>query len=143
MLRLIRPLRRFIALGPADRRIALEALVLGPPVEASLRVLGLKNTQAWLACVVPLLPRDEPPTAPPPELEKLVASALRWTPMRGACLQLALVQVTIERRRGHAVQMAIGVRSGDSGAIEAHAWVEPLDAPDEQPPFKRLWAWTC
>lgn len=114
--------------------------MLGPPVEVSLRVLGLRNTQAWLSRVVPLITRDEPSTAPPNELEGLVASALRFTPLRGACLQLALVQTAIERRRGHDVQMAIGVKSVD-GKIEAHAWVEPIGAPDETPPFKRIWAW--
>jgi len=53
-----------------------------------------------------------------------------------------LVQVIVERRRGHDVQMAIGVRKGESGELETHAWVEPVGAPDENATFKRLWAWT-
>jgi hypothetical protein len=134
-------LRRFRSLTRAERRIALEAFLWGGPVEASIRLIGLRRTQAWVARVVPMIRRDEAATRSPAELEKLVGSALGWSPLRGACLQLALVQTLIERRRGHDVQMAIGVKRAPTGEFEAHAWVEDVGAPDETGSFQRIWSW--
>ena len=52
-----------------------------------------------------------------------VASAARFVP--GAnCLAQALVAEAMLRRRGHPVELRLGVARDELGRIQAHAWVE-------------------
>jgi len=53
-----------------------------------------------------------------------VTRAHRYGPSRGACLQEALVGLLMLSRHGFPSQLQIGVRKGEQGQVEAHAWVE-------------------
>lgn len=107
-------------------------------VETSLRVVGYKRTVAWIEGV----PAKPPGRAGAPVAlgERLVRGAYRAHLFAGSCLPRSLVQYLLHRRDGTPARFVVGVRraaeparsSGAASAagrgIEAHAWVESLEA---------------
>ncbi len=53
-----------------------------------------------------------------------VSAAGRVVPGGKPCLPLAMASQWLLRRRGFVTDLRIGVMRGDSGRLEAHAWVE-------------------
>lgn len=140
-----RTLRRFkeklADLAAHERRFALAALVCAPFVEISLRTLGLQRTLAWIEQIT-ADPNETTPLAriPPERAAAIIDAVYRLQPLRGQCLPRALLQYGLQRRHGAAVRFVVGVKCPSAAGLDAHAWVEAIEAPrssDFSPLFTR------
>jgi len=104
-----------------DWRIrATLTVAIVPPL---LSVMSFARLSRWLAG------RAEP-AAPSPRFEDdelaewvdRLLYALPW-PWRHTCLKRSAVLYRLLRRGGRQVDLCIGVRRGDGGALAAHAWL--------------------
>ena len=121
---MLRKLRRWVTLAPADRTAVIEAWLLLAAAKLSLRRLDLGRCQRLLAA---LPPRSRPAEEP---IERLAARLRGWIGAAAnnhlsssRCLERALVLRAMLVRRGHQATLRIGVRRPGTG-LEAHAWVE-------------------
>jgi hypothetical protein len=78
-----------------------------------------------------------------PLVERLTRPLRLW---RTSCLWRALAGYSVLRAAGADVRFFIGVRTGASGALEAHAWIEKqgrpsLGAPTEADGYRVAFAW--
>ena len=87
-----------------------------------------------LLCVLPfrtIMRGMKPSPASMPNLDdtrretiaRIVAATASYVP-RATCLTRSITLFSMLRRRGYAIVLRIGVRKGDSGSLDAHAWVE-------------------
>jgi len=120
-------LRRGLTLPAAERRLAIEALLLLAVSRTLLAVLPFRIAVAWLG-----LRRgnetdgDDGNGSPTAAIVHLVADAVRRAasvaPFRAVCLQQAVTAALMLRFRGYGVQVHFGVaRDADRNMI-AHAW---------------------
>lgn len=121
---MLRKLRAWRALPPAERAGLGRAARLLPAVRLSLQLLGLRRTQAWLAR------RPAPPPPNPTEESgrvettvRLVLLAARHQRPCDNCLARSLTLWALLRRQGIAAEVRVGTRPA-AGRLEAHAWVE-------------------
>jgi hypothetical protein len=114
------------SLSKSDRALVIRAMFLLPLVATSLKTVGLRRTQSWLA-------RNSPgPTIPPTEQTRanvrratqMVAAACRLYPLRSSCLPRTIVLWSLLRRRGIVTNVRIGVRCDAETEFQAHAWLE-------------------
>lgn len=132
---MLRKLRTWRALPPAERAGLGRAARLLPAVRLSLRWFGLRRTQAWLA-------RQAAPPPPDPAAEadcvativRLVILVARHQRPCDTCLARSLTLWALLRREGIATEVRVGARPA-ADRIEAHAWVEwrgrPLTDPGD------------
>ena len=128
---MIDTLRRFWALSPSSRAVALEATAALVATRVGLRLAGILR---WKR----VLDRFTPPAADRVTAERTIASALldsvretarveravaRHLFFRSNCLEQSLVLWWLLRRQGISAEVRVGVRKND-GQFEAHAWVE-------------------
>jgi len=114
------------SLSKSDRALLIEALFLLPVVATSLKTVGLRRTQSWLA--------GNPLATTPQSTEQMranvrraaqmVAAACRQLPIRSRCLPRTIVLWSLLRRRGIEADVRIGVRCDTQGKFQAHAWLE-------------------
>jgi hypothetical protein len=109
------------ALTPLERRVLGEALAMLPLACASLRLSGLRRTQARLARLLRNGAPQEGIDAT--TVARLVSIAARHGPVRAKCLPASLTLASMLRRYGMHGQLRLGVRRHE-GRIEAHAWIE-------------------
>ena len=113
--------RRF---PPRDRMLAFESLATLAVVRGLLCVLPFRTIMRGM----------KPGPAPMPNLDdtrretiaRIVAATASYVP-RATCLTRSITLFSMLRRRGYAIVLRIGVRKGDSGSLDAHAWVETCD----------------
>jgi hypothetical protein len=128
-------LQRFSALDKGAQRLFLCATVLIPMISASLRLRGLRATQATLGRF--LLTAANPHEQAKGNMAKdaariahMVHAAARYGLVRPTCLESSLALWWFLGRQGIESSLRIGTRKTASG-LEAHAWVEfggnPLD----------------
>jgi len=117
----MRSLARLRALTPVERRVLGEALLLLPVACATLRVAGMRRTEAILARA--LRAGDTRQGLDARTVARLVSIAARHGPVRARCLAASLALKSLLRRYGMEGQLRIGVRRRE-GSLEAHAWVE-------------------
>lgn len=116
-------IRRFLALPRRERAFLVRAWLLLACVRASVQLRGFRRTSEWLA-------RHEVRRASgacdlaPARIARLVEAASHFVPDGRQCLSRAATLATLLRRRGHAATIEFGVANGESGALDAHAWVE-------------------
>ena len=119
-------LARLRALSRRERSVLARALVLLPLVAASLRVLGLRRTQALF------LRRDRPGRRPKAlsvgDIARLVSIAARRGPFRAKCLPASITLQSLLLQAGTASELRLGVRKRGM-RLEAHAWVEHEGVP--------------
>jgi hypothetical protein len=122
----------------AAERLAVRLLGAAP---APAQVIGLR----WLVPALyarhgleELLGLLAPPAssctgpAPPRGLLSLVELLLRRLPVtRTTCLHRALIAFAIARRRGHPVQLVLGVAAPGGEGLTGHAWLEVDGVPLE------------
>lgn len=113
-------LRKLIALPPAERRLLLGATLLLAVVRVGLWTLPLRAVYGLLGAMVRPGPRR---AGPPPRISWAVTVGSVYVP-RATCLTQALVAQALLRRHGLPAELRIGVGRGETGAFEAHAWVE-------------------
>ncbi|HXT47244.1 MAG TPA: lasso peptide biosynthesis B2 protein [Gemmatimonadaceae bacterium] len=124
-------------------RTKLEIVAACAVVPGALELFSADRTFAWLARV----PAGGEAVAP-----SLLAFHVDRILHRGhgfwrhSCLRRAAVLALLLRRSGHDARVVIGVRRGDAGALEAHAWIacdgsepflEPADSISTFQPLSR------
>jgi hypothetical protein len=121
---MIHKLRTFQALNSSERACLLRALRLLPAVRMSLRLIGTRRTQAWLARSYkpPALSatRDE---ARIRQVVRMVRVAQRYHRFWSNCLSHSLTLWSLLRHEGFEADVRIGARL-QNGKLQAHAWVE-------------------
>jgi Transglutaminase-like superfamily len=143
-------LQRFNALDKGAQRLFLCATVLMPMISASLRLCGLRATQAtlgrFLLTGANLHDRTKGNRAKDAaRIAHMVHAAARYGLVRPTCLESSLALWWFLGRQGIESSLRIGTRKIASG-LEAHAWVEfggsALDetggTPSDYAPFDAL-----
>lgn len=78
-------------------------------------------------------PAESPPMgSPPPEVAEIasaVSTVARIFPVRSNCLARSITLQWLSRRRGHRVELLIGVAPSQQRQLRAHAWVEYAGIP--------------
>jgi len=119
---MLRTLRRFLALAPAERWLVLEAVVVLALVTVALRVWSFATARRfarWLAAS-----RRSTAQLSVARLAWALAAAGRRLPGGRNCLAEALAGLVMLRRSGRPARLRIGVARRVSGSFVAHAWVE-------------------
>ena len=116
-------LRRFLALGGAERAVAAEAAALLAFVRLTFWILPFRLLRRALHRYSTLLIQTGGRVAAA-RTAALVASVAARFPVPVTCLAEALVAETMLRRRGYAPALRLGVRKPDASVFDAHAWVE-------------------
>jgi hypothetical protein len=127
-----RHLRRLAVLSWHDRLLLAEAVVLLGLARLAVLTLPFR----WL---VPAKADESASDSPPGPDETQVASIgrVRWavgtasrrTPWNSNCLAQALAARRMLGRRGIGSTLHLGVRKGERGRLEAHAWLRCGDLP--------------
>ena len=114
------------SLSKGDRALVIRAMFLLPIVTTSLKTVGLRKTQSWLArnSPGPTVPLTEQTRANVRRAAQMVALACRRSPLHSSCLPRTIVLWNLLRRRGIATDLRIGARSNSQGEFQAHAWLE-------------------
>jgi len=116
-------LRRFLALGGAERAVAAEAGALLAFVRVTFWLLPFRVLRQALHRYSTLLNRTDG-RVPATRVAALVASVARRFPTPVTCLAEALAAEAMLRRRGYEPALRLGVRRADAAVFDAHAWVE-------------------
>jgi Transglutaminase-like superfamily len=121
-------LQRFNTLDKRAQRLFLFATVLMPMIAASLRLRGLRATQATLErfLLTGAHPRDQAKGNMAKDAARtahMVHAAARYGLVRPTCLESSLALWWSLGRQGIESSLRIGTRKTASG-LEAHAWVE-------------------
>lgn len=118
--------RTWAGFGRAEKRLLLHALWLLPVVAASLRLFGLRRTQAWLGRgPFPVrLPASDEQRAEVRRAAQMLKVARRYHRWWTNCLSHSVTLWAMLRRRGIDSNLRIGVRGGNEADFAAHAWLE-------------------
>lgn len=124
----MRRLVRFARLPHADRRLLASAAGLLAAARVGLWLLPFGLVQR----VTARLERRRAPAPAEPDAAQRVVWAInlasRYVPASKNCLNRALAAKVLLARRGLSPHLRIGVRRGQDGTLQAHAWVEAADA---------------
>lgn len=108
-----------------DLALVIQAAVTLPAIALLLRVVGLRRTRTLLHL------DGAPESGDVPEAVRrsaaAVATVVRHSPATVSCLPRSLAVAYLSRRRGHHVDIVIGVAQGPT--LAAHAWVEFAGVP--------------
>jgi Transglutaminase-like superfamily len=120
--------QRFNALDKRAQRLFLCASVLMPMISASLRLRGLRATQAMLGrfLLTDANPHDQAKgnmAKDAARIAHMVHAAARYGLIRPTCLESSLALWWFLGRQGIEASLRIGTRK-TAGGLEAHAWVE-------------------
>jgi len=101
-------------------------MFLLPIVTTSLKTVGLRKTQSWLArnSPGPTVLSAEQTQADVRRAAQMMAVACRRYPLRSSCLPRTIVLWSLLRQRGIATDVRIGARGNSQGEFQAHAWLE-------------------
>jgi hypothetical protein len=102
----------------SKRMVDLEALAMLTLVRLGLSVFGHKRIRPWVAR---LASRDGA-AVPSPMVCGSVSRMARFIP-RATCLTQAVAAQAMLARRGDRTLVSVGVRTGNLGNAEAHAWL--------------------
>jgi hypothetical protein len=121
---MLRRWHKFIGLTGDDRALLIGAVLLVLLMRCGLASIGF----AKLGRLLSRFERAHPQAAKSPaDVDRIVwavSAAGRVVLGDKPCLPLAMASQWLLRRRGVVTDLRIGVMRGDSGRLEAHAWVE-------------------
>ncbi len=104
------------------------AFALLPLVDISLRASGYARTRQRMQRIFLRSPGLPVPTNSPEWLAEPMARGVSLAGRRSlwptSCLRQALLLHVLLARKGIASDLKIGVRAGEAGGVDAHAWVE-------------------
>lgn len=113
------------ALAPDEWRLLMAAPLALPLTALALRRWGLRRVQATLAV---RRPRSRPEIVNESATARRIAWCVQVTaayaPWPANCLQRSVVLWWFLLRRGIDSDLRIGVRRGDHGVLDFHAWIE-------------------
>lgn len=124
----VHTLSRLRSLSGITWRYYLVSALLLPLVDLSLRASGYARTRQRMerlfvnASVAPSCCGDAEQLAEP--IARGVSLAGRRSLWPTSCLRQALLLQVLLARKGIASEVRIGVRAGEAGGVDAHAWVE-------------------
>ena len=107
-----------------DRTILITALILLGLVRLGLWLLPFQRLQRLLAQISNINPQNQNNNQT--SINKIiwaVETSSRYLP-GVKCLARALTAQALMSRHGYSCQLRIGVAKGESGKLEAHAWIE-------------------
>ncbi|HEX9631371.1 MAG TPA: lasso peptide biosynthesis B2 protein [Gemmatimonadales bacterium] len=117
-------IRKFATLPPAERRLLLHATAWLAFVRLGLWLVPVRLLRRLAGRLAPRRAARRSAVRPPKErIVWAVSTASRVVP-RATCLTQALATQALLDRYGYTTQLRIGVAKSDTGALEAHAWVE-------------------
>jgi len=112
----------------AEAALLAQALLVLPLAALALRRWGLAAVQQWLAQHPnPVSLHDSEDPASRRRAERIawtVQAAAAYGPWPANCLQRSVILWWFLRRRYLDGDLRIGVRRGESGALDFHCWVE-------------------
>ena len=114
-------LKKLAALSFQEWLLLFQALLILPPVTLSLKLIGLKKTQALLTRFSPK-PTSNPLTILQAPTEARMVNAIAFR-LGIACLGRSVALWWILRLRGIDSQVCLGVNK-EQDEFHAHAWVE-------------------
>lgn len=92
-------------------------------VRLGLKFLPFRTLQKWLSHLGQFSPKT-PERLSIGKIVWAVDTGTRYMPGGVKCLARALVAQTMMKQHGHQSELRIGVAKGQTGELEAHAWVE-------------------
>jgi hypothetical protein len=118
-------LRKLLGLKGADRHLLLRTFLLLGSIRLGLWLLSFKTLQQLLA-------RVSQPSISTAKPEPILIGKIIWTvdlisrymPGQVKCLARALTTQVLMKQSGYTCELRIGVAKGESGKLEAHAWIE-------------------
>jgi hypothetical protein len=141
----MRPLRKFLALAPIERRVLVKASVLLALIQVGL---GRMPFTVLRRLITPGATNEGRRRGDSREYADAVAwavmAASRRVPGATTCLSRALTVQAMLARGGCPSRLQVGVSRGKRGEVEGHAWVEYQGriliggTPDEIAQFTRL-----
>jgi len=121
------PIRRFLALSPADRWLLLQAIGALPMMALAVRTLGPGRCYRFLVRMTPVTDASARCGAGVSlralHTGRLVGIAARRGLVRSSCLVRSMTVWWFLRRQKIPCQLHIGVRK-QQDRLEAHAWIE-------------------
>ena len=106
-----------------DRQLLLNTFIFLSLVRLGLRFLPFRTLQKRLAQLSQVSPKT-PEHLSIGKIVWAIDTATRYMPGGVKCLARALVAQTMMQQHGHSGELRIGVAKGETGELEAHAWVE-------------------
>jgi Transglutaminase-like superfamily len=125
----MRVLRRFLCLPLGDRWLLVSAALVLGLVGAALRLISFKKFLRWADKFSNKSSHGQNPSSPSSErITWAVAAVGRRIPFLSRCLVQAVATKILLTRCGYPALVRIGVTRGETGQLEAHAWVESQGA---------------
>ena len=116
--------RKFLALGWADKLLLVRAFSLLCVITFALRTVQFQRLQRWLKRRAEHPARNPGAHRPTPERIAWATSiASRYVP-KGVCLPQALVAQYLLKSYAYQATLHIGVAKPHALGLQAHAWVE-------------------
>lgn len=106
-----------------DRLLLVNTFLFLCLVRLGLRFLPFRTLQKWLTHFSQFSPKT-PERLSIGKIVWAVDTGTRYMPGGVKCLARALVTLTMMKQQGHSGELRIGVAKGQSGELEAHAWIE-------------------
>lgn len=118
-------LRKLVGLKGADRHLLLRTFLLLSSIRLGLWLLSFQTLQTLLARV------SQPATSTvklePRSIGNIIWAvnlSSRYMPGQVKCLARALTTQVLMKQSHYTAELRIGVAKGESGKLEAHAWIE-------------------
>jgi hypothetical protein len=120
----VHPLRRFLQLGGADRRLVAITFPVVAFVRIALSILPFRLLHRFVARFTRGCAGRTPSAAVPAERITWAVSAVAHRIPRATCLTQALAATLLLAWRGHPAILRLGVARQEDGRLQAHAWLE-------------------
>lgn len=117
-------LRKFIALGPDERRIVLQALVSVVAMRLATWTMPFQRVRALADRMRSRSSRALPENPSRERIVWAVMAAANLVPGGSNCLVRALAAEVMLGRYGYPAELRFGVASPAAGGFKAHAWLE-------------------
>jgi hypothetical protein len=125
----MRVLRRFLCLPLHDRLLLVSAVLVLGAVGAALRLVSFKKLLRWADEFSHKSYQGQKHFSPSSERITWAISAVGGRiPFLSRCLVQAVATKILLTRCGYPALVRIGVTRGETGQLEAHAWVESQGA---------------
>ncbi len=106
-----------------DRKLILDTFILLGAIRLGLRFLPFQTLQNKLETTSHFFPKTQEKLSVG-KIIWVVNASSRYMPGGVKCLARALTAQVLMRQHDHQGELRIGVAKGETGELEAHAWIE-------------------
>lgn len=106
-----------------DRKLILDTILLLGAIRLGLRFLPFQTLQNKLETASHLFPKTKEHLSVG-KIVWVINASSRYMPGGVKCLARALTAQVLMKQHGHTNELRIGVAKGETGELEAHAWIE-------------------